>query len=65
MQLKPWMLNDKMWASGTKANKWPAPKAWQQFGWFTSRKGGDWSEAATRYFDFTFAIMMQKDTGWN
>ena len=65
MQLKPWMINARMWASGIKVNKWPVPKAWLQLGWFAERKPDQWPEAATMYYDFTFAIMMQKDTGWN
>ncbi len=64
MQLKPWMVNDRMWASGIKVNKWKVPKGWGYFAWFTERKPS-WSDAATMYFDYTFAIMMQKDTGWN
>jgi hypothetical protein len=65
VNLKPWMLNGRMWASGTKVNNWKIPKGWLQFGWFTTRNPEQWTKDQTDYFDYTFAIMIQHQHGWN
>jgi hypothetical protein len=65
MQLKPWMINPQMWASGMKANEWMVPDAWLQLSWFAQRKPQQWNQPQIDYFDYTCTMMMQKDTGWN
>jgi hypothetical protein len=64
-ELKPWMINDKMWASGIRANKWRVPESWAHMGWFATRDPHKWEENLLTYFDYTFAIMLQKDFGWH
>lgn len=61
--LKPWMINHKMWSSGCKANKWRKPSGWDHLGWFSTRDP-NWTQPTTDYFDFTFSIMLQQDSGW-
>lgn len=65
MKLRLWMMNDRMWASGMRANKWKPPTSWGYFGWFTTRDPHKWTEEQLTYFDYCFALMMQADSGWN
>jgi len=64
MQLKPWMINSAMWASGVKLNKWKVYTGWLQLQWFAERKP-EWHKQQVDFLDFSFSIIMQKDTGWN
>ena len=63
--LRLWMHNERMWASGIRANKWKVPESWGYFAWFTTRDPYKWTQEHLEYFDYCFALMMQKDTGWN
>lgn len=63
--VKPWMINQNMWASGIKANKWQVPEAWEQLIWFVYRKPEQWTTEQVDYFDYSYVIMLQQNTGWN
>ena len=66
MQYQPWMFKAEQWSRIPK----PYP-AWNVLGWYVvseqakpeeERRG---TAEQIRFFDYTFAIMLQKETGWN
>ena len=64
IQYKPWMLNDRMWESGVKANKWPTLNSKFPISWFCLRDP-NWSDDQIDYHDYCYSLIMQSRTGWN
>ena len=62
MQYQPWMFDASQW------HHTPCPyKAWHGLAYHViafsdTRKA---SEPQIRFFDYTFAMMLQRNTGWN
>jgi len=55
-----WMIDDDNWGD------MPAPgKGWHGLGWFTVRDPENQTEAQLDRLDFSAAVVLQKETGYN
>jgi hypothetical protein len=63
MEYEEWMLNDKEWDAV------PRPyEGWNELSYHVISNGPDAkkvSKEQLEFFDFSWAMMMQQETGWN
>lgn len=60
MKCQPWLLDEKQWS------KIPYKKGWHYLSYYVVVGGESRAtQEQADFFDYMFACMMQRETGWN